>query len=80
MSVKKVVWILFLLVAIYALVFSSHGLVKIISLRLNILRVHDKICILQAKEIVLERETKLLKNSDYIKRVAHERFGIESKF
>ncbi|MDI6839826.1 MAG: septum formation initiator family protein [bacterium] len=78
MNVKKVIIILFLIVSIYVLVFSPCGLVKIISIRLNIWKVQDEINILKAKEIVLERETKLLESDpEYIKRAIREKLGIE---
>ena len=69
--------ILFLVVIVYVLIFSRYGLVKIISIKVNIWKVHNEIEILQAKEVVLERETKLLENPEYIKKVAREHFGIE---
>lgn len=77
-SLKKVVVILFVVTAVYFLVFSKYGLIKIIELKWNIWRTQQEIKILEAKEVVLRREVKLLEtDTAYINKVAREKFGIK---
>lgn len=78
MRMKKIILSLFLILAVYFLVFSPHGLVKIISLRIRLWRVREQQQINIAREVILERETKLLESDkEYIKRAGREKFGIE---
>lgn len=77
MRLKKIGVILFVVGVIYFLIFSPHGLVKIIQLRWQIPRTQQKINILQAKEIALKYEIKLLEqDTSYINKAAREKFGI----
>ena len=78
MNAKKVVSILFWLGVIYFLVFSKYGLIKIIQLKWQVRKTQNEIRILEAKEVVIKREVRLLKSDTaYINRAAREKFGIE---
>ncbi|MCK4307565.1 septum formation initiator family protein [candidate division WOR-3 bacterium] len=77
-NLKKIVTILFWLGVIYFLVFSKHGLIKIIHLEWQVRKTQNEIRILEAKEVVMKREVRLLKSDTaYINRAAREKFGIE---
>jgi cell division protein FtsB len=77
MTVEKLWIIIFLLIAIYLLIFSPYGMVKIIRLKLQIYRMQQEISILKAKEALLKYEVKLLdQDTSYINKIAREEFGI----
>ena len=70
--------ILFWLGVIYFLVFSKHGLIKIIQLKWQIYKTQNEIIILEAKEVTIKREVRLLEtDTAYINKAAREKFGIE---
>jgi len=76
--VKKIVTILFWMGVIYFLVFSKHGLIKIIQLKWQTWKTQEEIKVLEAKEVVLKREVKLLEtDTAYINKAAREKFGIK---
>ena len=78
MRLKKIVLLLFGLGIGYFLVFSPHGLVKIIQLKWQIRRTQYEMNIMRAKEATLKYEAKLLEqDTSYINKIAKERFGIK---
>lgn len=72
---KRVFKIIFFALVSYFLVFSKYGLIRILQFKIQTWHIHNKMEILKAKELVLNREIKLLQDPIYIKKVEKEKFG-----
>jgi cell division protein FtsB len=78
MKIKRLIIALFVVIAGYILIFSTYGVSRIGTLYFKIWKAREEIKIMEARKLVLERESKLLTNDkEYIKKVAQERFGME---
>ena len=72
--VKKFIFILFVLIASYFLIFGRYGLVRVITLQLELSLVNDKIIKLEASRVALKQECENLENNpDYLEKVANAR-------
>lgn len=78
MRLRRFIIALFIVIAGYLLIFSSYGVGRMAILYWKIWKTREEIKVMEAKKLVLERETRLLTNDkEYIKKVAKERFGME---
>jgi len=78
MKGRKLFNLIFLLLAIYFLVFSKYGLIRLLKLHSEINHWKREIIILDASRILLTNEIRRLKTSpSYLRLILRERYGIE---
>lgn len=76
-KVKRIILLLFIIFFAYFFIFGKCGIIKIISLKMESTRLDLQIETLRVKEVVLQRQIKLLKTDTlFIEKVARERLGM----